>query len=176
MRTDMFPPGEHQPVSTRGVQMSAQWPALVALVVLTVVVALVWRRGQGRLRRPDGGSSGRGAAPDRWAADLDALGAAAGARATFLQFSAPVCAPCRATARVLAALAAEAPGVVHVEVDVETHLDLSLRAGVLRTPTVLVLDAAGAEVARASGAMTPAQARAALDAVTPIDQPSGRNA
>ncbi|MFV2145070.1 thioredoxin family protein [Isoptericola sp. G70] len=158
------------------VPMAVQWPALVALVVLTAVVGLGWRGRQGRLRRPDGGTSRRGAAPARWTAEVEALGAAPGARATFLQLSAPVCAPCRATARVLGALAAQEPGVAHVEVDVETRLDLAERARVLRTPTVLVLDAAGAEVARASGAMTPAQARAALDAVTPIDQPSGRNA
>ncbi|MCK0117033.1 thioredoxin family protein [Isoptericola sp. S6320L] len=154
--------------------MSVQWPSLVALVVLTAVVGLVWRGRQGRLRRHDGAAAGDASAV--WAADLAALGALPGARATFLQFSAPVCAPCRATARVLGVLSAGEPGVAHVEVDVETHLDLALRAGVLRTPTVLVLDAAGAEVARASGAMTPAQARAALAAVTPIDQPSGRNA
>lgn len=154
--------------------MSAQWPALVALVALTAVVGLVWRGRQGRVRRHDGGTSGPGALT-RWAADLETLGAVPGARATFLQFSAPVCTPCRLTARVLAALAAEEAGVAHVEVDVENRLDLARRAGVLRTPTVLVLDAAGGEVARASGAMTPAQARAALDAVTPIDQPSGRN-
>ena len=46
------------------------------------------------------------------------------------------------------------PGVRHVEVDAEQHLDLVRRLGVLRTPTTLVLDAHGREVSRASGAPT----------------------
>ena len=35
------------------------------------------------------------------------------------------------------------PGVTHVEIDAEHHLDLVRRVGVLRTPTTLVLDARG---------------------------------
>lgn len=155
--------------------MSVQWQTLVVLVVLTAVAGLVWRRRQGRVRvRPRPGTAAT--ATGGWGADLAALGAAPGARATFLQFSAAVCAPCRVTARTLGALATGESGVAHVEIEVEDHLDLALRAGVLRTPTVLVLDPTGSEVARASGAMTPAQARGALDAVTPFDLPSGRNA
>ncbi|WP_407320472.1 thioredoxin family protein [Isoptericola halotolerans] len=153
--------------------MVPQPVVLGALVALTVVVGLVWRHRQGRVRV--GATSGATASAP-WDADLAALGAAPGARATFVQFSAAVCAPCRATARALGELVAVHPDVAHVEIDVEDHLDLVLRAGVLRTPTVLVLDAAGSEVARASGAMTPAQARAALDAATPTDLPSGRSA
>ena len=53
--------------------------------------------------------------------------------------------------------------MTHVEVDAEEHLDLVRRLGVLRTPTTLVLDAAGREVTRASGAPRPAQVLAALD-------------
>ena len=153
--------------------MEPQPVVLGALVALTVVVGLVWRRRQGRVRV---GAAGRATTQASWHADLAALGAEPGARATFVQFSAAVCAPCRATARALGELVATRPGVVHLEVDVEDHLDLVLRARVLRTPTVVVLDAAGAEAARASGAMTSAQARAALDAVTPVDLPSGRTA
>lgn len=75
-----------------------------------------------------------------------------GERATLLQFSSAFCAPCRATRRVLAEVAAAVPGVVHVEVDAEHHLELVRRLGVTRTPTTLVLDADGREVSRASGA------------------------
>jgi thiol-disulfide isomerase/thioredoxin len=154
--------------------MDPQPVVLVALLVGTAVVGLVWRRRQGRVRV--GAGRNPTTTPDAWDAPLASLGVAPGTRATFLQFSAAVCAPCRATARTLAELAAAHPDVAHVEVDVEDHLDLVLRARVLRTPTVLVLDPAGSEVARASGAMTPAQARAALDAVVPTDLASGRSA
>ena len=75
-----------------------------------------------------------------------------GERATLLQFSSAFCAPCRATRRVLADVAQAVPGVVHVEVDAEHHLELVRRLGVLRTPTTLILDAQGREVSRAAGA------------------------
>jgi thiol-disulfide isomerase/thioredoxin len=88
-----------------------------------------------------------------------------GERATLLQFSSAFCAPCRATRRILADVATTVPGVSHVEVDAEEHLDLVRRLGVLRTPTTLVLDADGRETTRAAGAPKPAQVLAALDGV-----------
>ncbi len=86
-----------------------------------------------------------------------------GERATLLQFSSAFCAPCRATRRILADVSSTVPGVTHIEVDAEEHLDLVRRLGVLRTPTTLVLDTAGREITRASGAPRPAQVLAALD-------------
>jgi thiol-disulfide isomerase/thioredoxin len=75
-----------------------------------------------------------------------------GERATLLQFSSAFCAPCRVTRRVLTDVASVVPGVTHVEIDAEHHLDLVRRLGITRTPTTLVLDAHGREVSRASGA------------------------
>ena len=75
-----------------------------------------------------------------------------GERATLLQFSSAFCAPCRATRRVLGEVADTVPGVVHIEVDAEHHLELVRRLGVTRTPTTLILDPEGREVSRASGA------------------------
>jgi thiol-disulfide isomerase/thioredoxin len=75
-----------------------------------------------------------------------------GERATLLQFSSAFCAPCRVTRRVLAEVAATVPGVVHVEVDAEHHLELVRRLGIARTPTTLILDRDGHEVSRAAGA------------------------
>jgi thiol-disulfide isomerase/thioredoxin len=86
-----------------------------------------------------------------------------GERATLLQFSSAFCAPCRATRRVLDNVARTVPGVAHVEVDAEEHLDLVRALGVLRTPTTVVLDAAGREVTRATGAPKPAHVLAALE-------------
>ena len=87
-----------------------------------------------------------------------------GERATLLQFSSAFCAPCRATRRILADVAGLVPGVTHVEIDAEDHLAMVRRVGVLRTPTTLVLDAAGREVSRASGAPTRDQVLAAVSA------------
>ena len=85
-----------------------------------------------------------------------------GERATLLQFSSAFCAPCRATRRTLAEVAELVPGVRHVEVDAEHHLELVRAVGVLRTPTTLILDAGGAEVTRAAGAPRKEQVLEAL--------------
>ncbi|MDO7867863.1 thioredoxin family protein [Nocardioides jiangxiensis] len=88
-----------------------------------------------------------------------------GRRATLLQFSSAFCAPCRVTRRILEEVAAVVPDVAHVEIDAEHHLDLVRHLGVLRTPTTLVLDAAGREVTRAAGAPRKEQVLAALATV-----------
>lgn len=94
------------------------------------------------------------------------LGVELGDRATFVQFSSAFCAPCRATRRILGDIAASTPGVAHHEIDAELHLDVVRRFGILRTPTTLVLDARGVEVARASGAPTKEQALAQVGTLT----------
>ncbi|HEY1134686.1 MAG TPA: thioredoxin family protein [Nocardioides sp.] len=105
------------------------------------------------------------AEPSAWDAVVAAgVGESAGERATLLQFSSAFCAPCRATRRVLGDVAEVVPGVAHVEVDAEHHLELTRTLGILRTPTTLVLDAAGREVTRAAGAPTKQQVLAGLDA------------
>ena len=81
-----------------------------------------------------------------------------------VQFSSAFCAPCRATRRVLGEVAALVPGVTHVEVDAEHHLEAVRALRVLRTPTTLVLDAAGHEVSRAAGLPERDQVLAALAA------------
>ncbi|MEU3221143.1 thioredoxin family protein [Streptomyces sp. NPDC006971] len=85
------------------------------------------------------------------ALDAARLGAELGERATLVQFSTAFCQPCRATRRVLAEVARIVDGVAHVEVDAEARLALVRELGITRTPTVLVLDAAGRIVRRAVG-------------------------
>ncbi|MGC4940174.1 thioredoxin family protein [Kribbella sp. DT2] len=101
----------------------------------------------------------------------DDLGAELGERATLLQFSSAFCAPCRATRRVLAEVEGMVDGVRHVEIDAEANLELVRRLNILRTPTVLVLDAAGGTVTRASGAPRKADVIAALGVA--VDQQAG---
>ena len=90
------------------------------------------------------------------------LGAQLGERATLVQFSSAFCAPCRATRRVLGEVAGIVPGVTHIEIDAEDHLDLVRRLDILKTPTVLVLDADGQVVRRATGQPRKADVIAAL--------------
>jgi thiol-disulfide isomerase/thioredoxin len=102
---------------------------------------------------------------EQTAADmLDAaqLGAELGDRATLVQFSSAFCQPCRATRRTLSEVAGMVDGVAHVEIDAEAHLALVRSLGISRTPTVLVLDAAGRIVRRAAGPPRTADVVAAL--------------
>jgi thiol-disulfide isomerase/thioredoxin len=148
-------------------------------VLLAAVVAVaafgLWRLlTDGRFR---GTHTVRGAgekdaddAPDPGSAPLaDVLPAETrlGERATLLQFSSAFCAPCRATRRTLAEVAEVVPGVAHVELDAEHHLELVRRLRILRTPTTLVLDAAGREVSRASGVPRKEQVLGALALASP---------
>jgi thiol-disulfide isomerase/thioredoxin len=89
-----------------------------------------------------------------------------GERATLVQFSSAFCAPCRATRRVLTEVAEIVPGVEHVEVDAEHHLELVRALGIVRTPTTLVLDHRGREVTRAMGALRKEKVMTALAELT----------
>lgn len=98
--------------------------------------------------------------------DASRLGSELGSQATFVQFSSTVCPPCRATHRVLSELATTDPGVAHVDLDAETRLDLVDEFSVTRTPTVLLLDAAGVVRHRITGAVRRDQALEALNLVS----------
>lgn len=147
---------------------------IVLLVVLAAasVFGLVRRRRDGRLREiagstRDGGLMDGGAVGSTVARlGSGDLGGPLGARATLVQFSSDFCQPCRAARRVLADVALRVPGVVHVEIDVTSNLDLVRRLAVRRTPTVLVLDASGREVRRAAGVPREAAVLATLAEMT----------
>ncbi|MEU2911786.1 thioredoxin family protein [Streptomyces massasporeus] len=129
---------------------------MVCVVVLAAAsgYGVLLRRRSGRVR-VRGRDDGKGL-------DAAELGAELGERATLVQFSSAFCAPCRATRRVLGEVAAVVPGVTHVEIDAEAHLDLVRRLDILKTPTVLVLDADGRVVRRAAGQPRKADVIAAL--------------
>ncbi|MEU6238453.1 thioredoxin family protein [Kitasatospora sp. NPDC047058] len=133
---------------------------MTGLVVCVAVLAAAGAFGllraerDGRLRvRTKDGAVGLSAAE---------LGEPLGERATLVQFSTAFCQPCRATRRVLGEVAGMVDGVAHVELDAEARLELVRRLGILRTPTVLVLDAGGRVVRRAAGLPRRADVIAAL--------------
>lgn len=138
-------------------------PVMTGLVVCVAVLAaasvygVLHKRRSGRVR-----VRGRDEGKRLGAADLGELGGELGRRATLVQFSSAFCAPCRATRRVLDEVAGMVPGVTHVEIDAEAHLDLVRELGILKTPTVLVLDADGRVVRRATGQPRRADVIAAL--------------
>ena len=141
---------------------------LVVTLVLALAFGLYRAFADGRFRgthRVRGvaevvGGTGPGSvlAETPWAAQL-------GESYTLLQFSSAFCAPCRATRRILEDVSGVVPGVAHIEVDAEHHLDLVRRVGILRTPTTLILDGRGVEISRATGAPTKQQVLGVLGAL-----------
>lgn len=124
---------------------------VVAVLLAASLLGVRLARSGRRIGRETRGPAGTGASDDRPLLTADDLGESLGERATLVQFSTAFCQPCRATRRVLAGVAQDVAGVAHVEIDAESRLDLVRRLNVKRTPTVLVLDAAGRVVRRASG-------------------------
>jgi thiol-disulfide isomerase/thioredoxin len=163
---------------------------LVAATVLVLGTALgLWRRRtDGRLRAVDASpGSGSGGAPPAQrprssGGDASSDGTVTGERidagllatlgvqpapATLLQFSTAFCAPCRAVRRISSEVADMVPGVQHVEIDAESHLDAVRTLGIWRTPTLLVLDGDGRIVRRATGVPGKPQLIAVLGDILP---------
>lgn len=115
--------------------------ALVSLVLAATLLGVLHRATQGRARTVSDTRI------------VSIAGVALGERATLLQFSTEVCAPCKSTARVLDDLAARTADVTHVDLDVTHRPELASRYRVLQTPTTLILDADGAVRARIGGAV-----------------------
>ena len=155
---------------------------IVAIVVLAAASALglALRARAGRFRAttpataPAGEPAGEPAVAEPAApvsentALLASLGVIAGTPLTLVQFSTAFCAPCRATRVLCADVAEQVPGVRHIEVDAESHLDAVRALDVWRTPTVLLVDAAGQVRGRASGAPNRAQLLAAVAEIIPV--------
>lgn len=143
---------------------------LCTLAAATAVgVGLRSRNGRFRTVEPQDVPGAAVPPPDPVAAALRDVGVVPGASpVTLVQFSSAFCAPCRSTRVLLQDITAGRPDVAHVEVDAESHLDEVRALDVRRTPTVLVVDAAGRVVGRASGLPRRAQVLAAVDAVAGV--------
>lgn len=163
----------------------------VAVLAAATGFGLLWRRSDGRIRTvppADTPDTRMAATPETEtpeaetpetetpeAVALAGLGVAPGtAGVTLVQFSSAFCAPCRATRRICTEVAGMLDGVRHVEVDAESHLDAVRALGVLRTPTLFLVDRTGRIARRASGTPSKSQLIAALapllEEAAPIQQ------
>jgi thiol-disulfide isomerase/thioredoxin len=143
---------------------------VAALLVATAAGVLVRRR-NGKFHEsatvepaPDPGET-RDRALD---ATLAGLGVTADTPVTLLQFSSAFCAPCRTTRVLCADVAAQLPGVRHLEVDAESHLEAVRALEIWRTPTVLIVDGRGRIRRRASGAPSRTQLVTAVADLLPF--------
>lgn len=137
------------PMNTTGLAV------LGAVLAVTTVAGFALRARAGRVRAPRDAP-----AADGWA--LAGRTRADGHRVLLLQLSSPVCAPCRQTAALLADLAARTPAIAHHEIDVAHAPGVARTLGVLRTPTVVAFDRAGAELLRVAGVPRRGELEAAL--------------
>lgn len=138
---------------------------MIALLAVATAAGLLMRRRNGRfVVKSLVGTSEAAPTPQPLDPVLAGLGVTAGTPVTLLQFSSAFCAPCRTT-RVLCADAEQRwPGVRHIEVDAESHLDAVRALDIWRTPTVLLIAADGQIAQRASGAPTRDQLDTAISA------------
>ncbi|MDJ0334796.1 thioredoxin family protein [Salinibacterium sp. G-O1] len=130
--------------------------SLLGLVALATVLGLVWRRGQGRITTP---SDVRLIAPSSLGLESWAPGV------TLLQFSSPLCSPCKTTNVVLSALAAAQDSVSHVDIDISERPELATLFNIAQTPTTFILDRDGALRARIGGAVKRDTVIAELDSI-----------
>lgn len=135
--------------------MSVTGLVVVAVVlVASAAYGVVRARRLGRVRATDDG--------ERLTAETLG-GEQLGERATLVQFSSAFCRPCVATRHLLADVAGRVPGVRHVEVDAESHLELVRALNIASTPTTLLLDGSGVVRRRATGVPRRDEVLAALD-------------
>jgi thiol-disulfide isomerase/thioredoxin len=130
---------------------------LLGLVALATVLGLVWKARTGRVNTTS-----------RQTRNGDAVNlpeVPLNGRATLLQFSTEVCAPCVPTRRVLGQIAASTDGVDHIDLDLTHRPDLAAQFNVLQTPTTFILDRDGVIRARIGGAPRQADVRAALESI-----------
>ncbi|MGJ9421497.1 TlpA family protein disulfide reductase [Aeromicrobium sp. CF3.5] len=138
---------------------------VVALLVTVVAAAWISRR-NGRFT-PAPAAPGSSASEPSERLTAETIGAPLGDVATLVQFSSAFCTPCRATRALLTDIAGRTDGVRTVEIDAESHLDLVRELNIMRTPTVLVLDADGVVTTRASGQPRREQVMAAIGSTAP---------
>jgi thiol-disulfide isomerase/thioredoxin len=125
---------------------------LVGLVALATGLGLAWRATTGRVARGNHQVVSLKDVPVR-------------GRATLLQFSTDVCAPCVPTRSLLRSLADEHDGVAHVDVNLTQRPDLATQFNIMQTPTTLILDSMGIIRARIGGAPRRDDVRAELSRI-----------
>lgn len=125
------------------------------LVVVSTALGLFIKAAEGRVKKQDGLTR----------VDPASLGDGIqfGKIGTLLQFSSEFCTKCPGTRKYLAQVAAEHPGVAHVDVDLTNRQDLAQRFNILQTPTTFILDDSGAIAVRIGGSPRPEAVQAGLE-------------
>lgn len=130
---------------------------LAIVLALATAYGLWYRSSRGRIKRSSRAGEG--------ALNSSMLGDDLGSEATLVQFSSAFCTPCRMTRTLINDVIAEMPGVRHIDIDAESHLDLVRKLDIRSTPTTLFLDKEGIERGRAVGAPKRSELIAAISSL-----------
>jgi len=114
---------------------------LLLLISLTSVIGLTLRAKRGVIKK---GS--------RLKISEGEFGGKYGSRLTILQFSTTFCSECRTAKAIVKDIVKDSEDITYIEVDAESNLDLVRRVDIRSTPTTILLDSKGFEIARAKGA------------------------
>jgi len=114
---------------------------LLLLISLTSVIGLTLRAKRGVIKK---GS--------RLKISEGEFGGKYGSRLTILQFSTTFCSECRTAKAIVKDIVKDSKDITYIEVDAESNLDLVRRVDIRSTPTTILLDSKGFEIARAKGA------------------------
>jgi thiol-disulfide isomerase/thioredoxin len=117
---------------------------ILLILTLTSVYGIWYRSSRGKVK-----SSARAV---QGGIDLSQLGSELGSEGTLVQFSSAFCTPCRMTRTLITDVIADMPGLRHIDIDAEAHLELVRKLDIRSTPTTLFLDKDGVERGRAVGA------------------------
>ena len=135
--------------------------AVIAVLVLASAFGIYRQRTDGRVRVV--AADDQSSIPTPSTASPFAAFGEMGEHATIVQFSATVCAPCRAAHVIAGEVAAQVPGVTHLDINAEHNMELVKEFGIMRTPTILVLDGLGRLSARITGVPRREELLIALD-------------
>lgn len=113
-----------------------------ATLLLSLVFAQIRRSRDGRFRETPRNTSS------------EALSTIADGRLTFVQFSGEICSQCRTNERIFSQTLEKHPNVQFTDVPAEQHMELVRDLGIMRSPTVLLVEPSGEIVARAQGVVT----------------------
>ena len=130
---------------------------ILLILTLTSVYGIWYRSSRGKVK-----SSARAV---QGGIDLSQLGSELGSEGTLVQFSSAFCTPCRMTRTLITDVIADMPGLRHIDIDAEAHLELVRKLDIRSTPTTLFLDKDGVERGRAVGAPKRSQLIEAIEAL-----------
>jgi thiol-disulfide isomerase/thioredoxin len=138
---------------------------ILLILTLTSAYGIWYRSSRGKVKSSARAVKG-GIDPALFGDELGGeLGGELGRDGTLVQFSSAFCTPCRMTRTLITDVIADIPGVRHVDIDAESHLELVRKLDIRSTPTTLFLDKDGIERGRAVGAPKRSQLIEAIEAL-----------